>query len=327
MSENTPYSTPSSDDAARRVEALRAAIGAVVVGLREPIDEVLTALLAGGHVLLEGVPGIAKTLLARTVAQVLGLRFRRIQFTPDLMPADVVGTSIFDFQRGVFRLQQGPVFTQVLLADEINRTPPKTQAALLEAMEERQVTIDGVSHPLDDPFVVIATQNPLEHEGTYPLPEAQSDRFLMKVSVGYPEAADEKEVYLRFLAGRIRLSESSPPLAPVLGPPELAGLRAAAAGTRVDDALLGYLLEIVTRTRRSPLLESGASPRAGVSLLAAARAWAALEGREFVLPDDIKRMALPVLRHRLILTPEAELQGQTPDRILSEILGAVEVPR
>jgi MoxR-like ATPase len=326
MDETPPLPDPAAEAPLARVDALRAALGTVLVGLRDPIDEVLTALLAGGHALLEGVPGVAKTLLARSISQALGLGFRRIQFTPDLMPADVVGTNIFDFQRGTFHLQRGPVFTHVLLADEINRTPPKTQAALLEAMEERQVTIDGVAHPLDDPFFVIATQNPLEHEGTYPLPEAELDRFLMKVTVGYPVEAEEGEIYRRFLRGEVRLSASATVLEPVLAAGELQTLRASVAKTHVDDALVGYLVAIVARTRRSSHLSSGASPRAGVGLLAAARAWAALEGRDFVLPDDIKRMAPAVLRHRLVLTPEAELEGASADRILAGILDSIEVP-
>ncbi len=314
-------------EAAARLVALREALAGVVVGQQAPLDEILAALFVGGHVLLEGVPGVAKTLLARALAAALGLEFRRVQFTPDLMPADVIGTNVFDFQRGLFHLQKGPVFTEVLLADEINRTPPKTQAALLEAMQERQVTIDGVSHALAPSFFVIATQNPLEHEGTYPLPEAQLDRFLMKVLVGYPAAAEELEIYRRFLDGRVQLTSTDIPLSAVLAPGDLPRLRAALGGVRVEEPLLGYLHAIVEATRRAPQLAAGASPRAGIALLAAARAWAAMEGRDFAIPDDFKRMARPVLRHRLIATPETELEGKGTEEILGTLLDRIEVPR
>lgn len=327
MSSNQPADPAAFQHLTERIHLLRETLAAAVVGQTSAVDEVLTTLLAGGHILLEGVPGIAKTLLARSLAQALGLHFRRIQFTPDLMPSDVVGGSIFDFQRGQFKVQHGPIFTQVLLADEINRTPPKTQAALLEAMQERQVTIDGQSFGLADPFLVIATQNPLEHEGTYPLPEAQLDRFLMKVRMVYPAPQEEQEIYRRSLTGQVHLSTAPDPLPAVFGADELPALRRIVGAVHVEEPLLGYLLTLITATRKSPLLSSGASPRAGVGLLAAARAWAALEGRTFLIPDDIKRMALPVLRHRLILTPEAELESMDADRILATILNQVEVPR
>ena len=311
------------DAVATRADALRAALADVVVGQNDAVSELLVALLAGGHALLEGVPGLAKTLLARTLAAALGLPFRRVQFTPDLMPADVVGTNIFDLTTSGFRLQRGPIFTNVLLGDEINRTPPKTQAALLEAMEERQVTIDGVSHPLDAPFFVIATQNPLDHAGTWPLPEAQLDRFLVKVRVAYPAAADEKEVYRRSLGGPARPDT----VAPVLAPGELLRIRAALGQVHVEERVLDYLLALITATRADPRLAAGASPRAGTALLAAARAWAALDGRAFVLPDDIKRMARPVLRHRLVPTADAELEGQSGEAVLLGLLERVAVPR
>ncbi len=320
---------PSDPDAlplemvAARADALRAALATVVVGQPDAVSELLVALLAGGHALLEGVPGLAKTLLARTLAAALGLPFRRVQFTPDLMPADIVGTNVFDLATHTFRLQTGPIFTNVLLGDEINRAPPKTQAALLEAMEERQVTIDGVSHPLTEPFFVVATQNPLDHEGTWPLPEAQLDRFLVKVRVAYPAAADEKEVYRRSLGGAARPDAVSP----VLAPDELPRIRAALGAVHVEERVLDYLLALVAGTRRDPRLSAGASPRAGTALLAAARVWAALDGRAFVLPDDIKRMAPPVLRHRLVPTPDAELEGQSGEAILAGLLARIEVPR
>jgi MoxR-like ATPase len=311
------------DAVAARADTLRSALGQLVIGQEEAVSELLVALLAGGHALLEGVPGLAKTLLARTLAAALGLPFRRVQFTPDLMPADVLGTSIYDITTHTFRLQRGPVFTNVLLGDEINRTPPKTQAALLEAMEERQVTIDGVSHALDAPFFVIATQNPLDHEGTWPLPEAQLDRFMVKVRLGYPKPTDEREIYRRSLGGAPRPDT----LQPVLRPGELAGIQAALREVHVEDRVLDYLLALIAATRADPLLAAGASPRAGTALLAAARVWAALDGRSFVLPDDVKRMARPVLRHRLTPTPDAELEGHTTEALLTAILARVEVPR
>jgi MoxR-like ATPase len=305
-----------------RMDALRDALGGVVVGQRGPVTELCVALLAGGHVLLEGVPGVAKTLLARSLAAALGLEFRRVQFTPDLMPADIVGTHIFDLSSQRFVLQRGPIFTQVLLGDEINRAPPKTQAALLESMEERQVTIDGETMALPDPFFVVATQNPLDHEGTYPLPEAQLDRFLLKVLVRYPEPADERAVYRRALEGTL----GAPPPR-VLAPDELGKLRAAVARVHVAEELVDYTLAIVEATRRSRSFVAGASPRAGAALLGAARAHAALEGRAFVIPDDLKRLAAPVLRHRLQVTADAELEGRTSEVVLGQLLAAIEAPR
>jgi len=319
--------TPTLEELLERIDALRGAMAHVVVGQRGPVEEIVAALLAGGHVLLEGVPGVAKTLMARAVAQALGLDFRRIQFTPDLMPADIVGTNVFDFQKGEFHLQRGPVFTNIALADEINRAPPKTQAALLECMAERQVTIDGVSHMLSDPFFVIATQNPLEHEGTYPLPEAQLDRFLLKVEVGYPSAEQELDIYRRFLDGRLALGVMDLDVPVVMGPGDLPRFRAALGHVHVSEKVLDYLRQVVSATRDSGRLSSGASPRAGISLLAVSRAWAAMEGRAFMLPDDVKRMAGPVLRHRLIPTPEAELEGDSAGDVLDALVESIEVPR
>jgi MoxR-like ATPase len=315
------------DSVAPRLAVLREALATRVVGHRESVDEVIVALLAGGHVLLEGVPGVAKTLLARSLSEALGLEFRRVQFTPDLMPADIVGTHVFDLNSREFALQRGPVFTHVLLADEINRTPPKTQAALLEAMEERQVTIDGERHVLPDPYLVIATQNPLDHEGTYPLPEAQMDRFLVKVRLGYPDAEDEIAIYQRFVDGHLAMSTRPEPLQPVFGPEEIPALRAAVARVHIEPRLLSYVRALVDATRRSDDLTHGASPRAALALLAASRAWAAAAGRAFVTPDDIKRMAPAVLRHRLVTTAEAELEGRSADDVVARVLAGVAVPQ
>ena len=306
---------------------LRAALAGVVVGQEEAADELLAAYLAGGHVLLLGVPGVAKTLLARALAAALGLPFGRVQFTPDLMPADVVGGSLFDFQQRRFTLQKGPIFCAVLLADEINRAPPKTQAALLEAMQERQVTIDGESHPLDEQFFVVATQNPIDHEGTYPLPEAQLDRFLLQVRVGYPSPAAELAIYQRHLQGTLAAGSGPLSLKPVLQGADLVALRAAVRGVHVEEGLLRYLLQVVAETRKSPQLTCGASPRAGLALLGVAQAWAAMEGRDFLLPDDIKRMAIPALAHRLAVTAETELEGTDAAAVLRGILARLELPK
>jgi MoxR-like ATPase len=295
----------------------------VIVGHGEALEDMLAALALGGHVLLEGVPGTAKTLLAAATARALGIEFRRVQFTPDLLPSDVTGTMALRGAELVFR--PGPVFAGVVLADEINRTPPKTQAALLEAMQERQVTVDGVSHPLPDPFLVLATQNPIEYEGTYPLPEAQRDRFLVHVSIGYP-SPDEERALLR-LARRGLAPAGLDDIRPVVGAEDLRAAREQVDATEVRDEVIAYVVDVVRRTRELPAVALGASPRAAVHLLGASKAAARLAGRAYVTPDDVARMAAPVLRHRLVLTPEAELERATPTGAVRTALEDVPVPR
>jgi MoxR-like ATPase len=302
---------------------LEAALAAVVLGQERVIADLVTTFLAQGHALLEGVPGVAKTLIARTMAKALGLSFSRIQFTPDLMPSDVIGTSVFQPNDSAFVLIKGPVFTDVLVGDEINRTPPKTQAALLEAMEERQVTIDGRAHLLPPHFFVVATQNPLELEGTYPLPEAQLDRFLMRIRVGYPDEAAERALLTRFH------ERAGAPIAveQVLSAEELTALQRQAATVKCDPSVIEYVLQLVRATRANARVRLGASPRAGQGLLAAARARAALETRSFVMPDDVKAVAGSVLNHRLVVRAESELEGLTADDVVRLVLDSVPVPR
>ena len=307
-------------DALTRLEA---ALSQVVVGQPKVLADLMTTYLARGHALLEGVPGVAKTFTARTMAQALGLSFTRIQFTPDLMPTDVLGTSVFRPQDGSFQLVKGPIFTEVLVADEINRTPPKTQAALLEAMEERQVTIDGTTHVLAPSFFVVATQNPLELEGTYPLPEAQLDRFMMRVKVGYPDQKAEQDMLLRFHERK----GAAPKVSQVLSAEELAELQTRAFNITCDASILEYIVRLVRATRDDRRLRLGASPRSAQSLLAAARARAALERREFVTPDEVKAVAPSVLNHRLIVRAEAEVEGISSEDVVRQLLERVEVPR
>ncbi len=298
-----------------------------LVGQDDVIDFMLTSLLVGGHILLEGVPGTGKTLLAQAFAATLAINFGRIQFTPDLMPGDVLGTNLFNFQTNTFVLTKGPIFTELLLADEINRAPPKTQAALLQAMNERKVTIDGRDYALGDDFMVVATQNPIEQQGTYPLPEAQLDRFLFKIVVAHPSRDEEREVVRRHghRSAMPRLEEFG--LHPVADSKALAAMRDRVAGIRLSEELLDYLVDVIRATREHASLDVGASTRAANMLAVAGRAYAALQGRDFVIPDDVKTLALPVLRHRIILSAGAEIEGLGADRIVGEILSRTAAPR
>jgi MoxR-like ATPase len=308
-------------------QAVRSEASKVIVGQEEAFTQILIALFSGGHVLLEGVPGTAKTLMAKTLAALTGVEFKRVQFTPDLMPSDVIGTQVFEMGTGQFRLRKGPVFTNILLGDEINRAPAKTQSALLEAMEERQVTIEGERLPLPEPFFVMATQNPVEYEGTYPLPEAQLDRFLFKVIVDYAPQEVEIEVLRRYHAGFDAHRLETVGLRPVMNPGILAQCRAEIRQVQVDDGVLKYVTDIAQASRKSLDLILGGSPRASISLLLAAKTWAAMQNRAYVTPDDVKFLARPVYRHRIILKPEAEIEGLTPDTAMARILARVDVPR
>jgi len=305
--------------------AVRAEVAKAVVGQDQVVTGLLIALVADGHVLLEGVPGVAKTLLARTLAATLNLSAKRVQFTPDLMPGDVTGSLVYDARMAEFTFREGPVFTNILLADEINRTPPKTQAALLEAMEERQVSVEGRPRPLPNPFLVAATQNPVEYEGTYPLPEAQVDRFMLKLLVSVPDRDAEIELLTRHATGFNPRDLSA--VRPVAGPEDLAAARKAAGQVRVSPEVTGYIVDLCRATRQSPSLRLGVSPRGATALLSASRAWAYLVGRDYVIPDDVKALARPALRHRIQLRPEAELEGVTPEGVLDGLLSAVPVPR
>jgi MoxR-like ATPase len=306
---------------------VRAEVGKAVVAQDSVITGLLVALICQGHVLLEGVPGVAKTLLVRAIAAALSLDSKRVQFTPDLMPGDVTGSLIYDARTSQFEFRQGPVFTNLLLADEINRTPPKTQAALLEAMEERQVSVEGTPRPLPVPFLVAATQNPVEYEGTYQLPEAQLDRFLMKLTVALPERADEVAILDRHAGGFDPRDLAAAGLRPVAGAGDLAAAAQATSKVLVSAEVTGYIVDICRATRMSASLQLGVSPRGATGLLASSRAWAWLSGRDYVTPDDVKALARPALRHRIQLRPEAELDGVTADGVLEGVLASVQVPR
>jgi MoxR-like ATPase len=316
----------NDDDLRDAFSRVRAEVGKAVVGQDAAVTGLMIALLSGGHVLLEGVPGVAKTLLIRTLAQALSIESKRVQFTPDLMPGDVTGSLVYDARAGEFEFRAGPVFTNILLADEINRTPPKTQSSLLEAMEERQVSVDGETLKLPVPFMVAATMNPIEYEGTYTLPEAQLDRFLMKLIIGLPERADEIEVLARHSAGFDPRDLVAAGVTPVLDAARLAEAQAAVARVGASADVLGYAVDLARATRQSPSVKLGVSPRGATALLAASKAWAWLNGFAAITPDHVQAMALPVLRHRIQLRPEAELEGVSADTILRSILQQVQVP-
>ncbi|MBI4942260.1 MAG: MoxR family ATPase [Actinobacteria bacterium] len=319
---------PTEAEAAREaLTRVRTEVAKAVVGQEAAVSGLVIALLCRGHVLLEGVPGVAKTLLVRALSASLSLTTTRVQFTPDLMPGDVTGSLVYDARTAQFDFREGPVFTNILLADEINRTPPKTQASLLEAMEERQVSVDGKPRPLPDPFVVAATQNPVEYEGTYALPEAQLDRFLLKLTMPLPPREVELEVLARHAAGFDPRDLAAAGVRPVAGPDDLAAATHAVRQVTIDPAVMGYVVDVVRATRSSPSLALGVSPRGATALLATSRAWAWLAGRDYVTPDDVKALARPTLRHRVQLRPEAELEGVSVEGVLDSVLATVPVPR
>ena len=324
---HTPIQPDIAAQALRAAGAIRAEVAKALIGQSAVIDQVLIALLAGGHVLIEGVPGLGKTLLVRALAKTFDGRFARIQFTPDLMPADVTGHTLYDQATREFTTRRGPVFTNLLLADEINRAPAKTQAALLEVMQEGQVTIEGTPHPLSPPFMVLATQNPIEQEGTYALPEAQLDRFLLKIRIDFPTQQDEHVMVRQVTANQVGDRLNVDGVATLIKPPAVLALQRFVASLTVDERVSDYAVRITRSTRAWPGLSAGASPRGGIALVRAARAHALIEGRDFVTPDDVKAVALPALRHRAVLAPELEIEGQSVDEVLKAMLNKVDAPR
>ncbi|WP_379654505.1 AAA family ATPase [Pseudoxanthomonas sp. UC19_8] len=327
MSEFPQAAPPAFDGIAERVAAVRAEVARAFIGQPQPLDQILIALLAGGHVLIEGVPGLGKTLLVRALSQALSLDFARVQFTPDLMPSDVSGHAVFDPGTQRFEIRRGPVFTHLLLADEINRAPAKTQSALLEAMQEGQVTIEGQSFPLAPPFLTLATQNPVEQEGTYPLPEAQLDRFLLKVLIDYPALEDEKRMVDAITTGRTAADFDLSQVRCMASASDVVALQRATAQVQVDAQVIDYAVRLAAATRSWPGIALGAGPRGSIALVRAARAQAVLGGRDFVIPDDVREVALPALRHRIALAPELQIEGQSPDDVLAALLAKVEAPR
>ena len=316
---------PATQQVQRLAERLRIELQRAVVGQRDTIDLVVAALLAGGHVLLEGVPGVAKTMVTRLLARVIELPYSRIQFTPDLMPSDLLGTNVYDMREGEFHFHPGPIFSQIILIDEINRAPAKTQAALFEVMEEGQVTTDGTTRPLERPYIVVATQNPVDQEGTYRLPEAQLDRFLFKVEVGYPDLEDERQILRRFRNDFRHAIEDT--LGTVAASEDIRAARRIVEQVHIEDALLDYIAALTVATRRDPGMYLSASPRASLALLQGAKAFAAMAGRDYVMPEDIRHVSIPVLRHRLMLTPEREMEGGDLDATIRQLIDSTPVPR
>lgn len=322
-----PVSTPGNSELIARVERIRNAVGQAFIGQADVLEQILIALLAGGHVLIEGVPGLGKTLLVRALAQALELDYARVQFTPDLMPSDVSGHAVYDPKTESFKIRRGPVFTHLLLADEINRAPAKTQSALLEVMQEGQVTIEGRAFPLNPPFLALATQNPVEQEGTYPLPEAQLDRFLLKILIDYPQLDDEKRMVEAITSGRNAGDFNLSQVPQVMSAAEVLDVQQAVAAISVDPQVIDYAVRIVAATRKWPGIALGAGPRGSIALVRAARAQAVLSGRDFVTPDDVREIARPALRHRIALAPELQIEGQSADDVLAALLAKVEAPR
>jgi len=323
----TPPAAITGEALTARIAAIRDQVAGAFIGQETVLDQALIALLAGGHVLLEGVPGLGKTLLVRALAKTLGCSFARVQFTPDLMPSDISGHAVYDSRTESFSIRRGPLFTHLLLADEINRAPAKTQSALLEAMQEQQVTIEGSSFPLPPPFMALATQNPIEQEGTYPLPEAQLDRFLLKVLIGYPALADEKRMVAEIGRGSTASSFDLDGLRQVATAEDIVAMQIGTAQVLLDDAVIDYAVRIVAATRKWPGIAMGAGPRGSLALARASRAQAVLSGRDFVTPDDVREVAKPALRHRIALAPELQIEGQDPDTVLHALLAKVEAPR